>query len=381
MRTENRSSTDVEALRRYSRQQESRLIRTLGLLQRTDKEFSSVQEAFSVDIDAASVDACRLTRHFSSTTSRKGRSCLGSRSAPDSRSCQQPSPRRSRTYGGPWRPSFLEQLLSRRAADETRTSLQSPRGAVRRVSGAGGGFDYWREALIVPHGSLFYLPFHAFRVRGTFLVRSLSFVLRTERHRISPNSSSGDWRKDSAGRPGRLPRRGRGVGATSRADRRHYATRFSSSRVRCSDDRSRNRRTRNRVVHLVTRAQLRDDNPMFSTVQLGATPVHFFDLYQLKLDADLVAISGCSPSLQADAKGNEIVGLVRGLFYSGARSVLTTLWEVEADTWAAFAEAFYPRLNEGESAESALRAAVACLRESHGDPRHWAPFVLFGDSR
>jgi CHAT domain-containing protein len=120
---------------------------------------------------------------------------------------------------------------------------------------------------------------------------------------------------------------------------------------------------------------------MFSTIQLGGGPIHFFDLYQLRLDADLVAISGCSPGLQADAKGNEIVGLVRGLLYAGARSVLTTLWEVETDTWAAFAEAFYPRLSQGYSGEDALQAAVASLRESNEDPRYWAAFALFGDAR
>ena len=60
------------ALRRYSRQQESRLIRTLSLLQRTDKEFSSVQEAFSVDLEALR-SSCRLTRHFLSTTSPRER--------------------------------------------------------------------------------------------------------------------------------------------------------------------------------------------------------------------------------------------------------------------------------------------------------------------
>jgi CHAT domain-containing protein len=131
---------------------------------------------------------------------------------------------------------------------------------------------------------------------------------------------------------------------------------------------------------LVARGQLRDDNPMFSTVQLASVPIHFFDLYQLRLDADVVAISGCSPSLNADAKGNEIVGLVRGLLYSGARSVLTTLWDVDPATWAAFAEYFYPLLSAGATPETAFRSALNSLRQAQPDPRNWAPFALFGDS-
>ena len=79
--------------------------------------------------------------------------------------------------------------------------------------------------------------------------------------------------------------------------------------------------------------EVRDDNPMFSTVLVGRGLIHLFDLFQLRVDADLVTVSGWSPGHRADAKGNEMVGLVRGLLYAGARAVLTTLWPVDDQVW------------------------------------------------
>ena len=382
MRTDHRSSTDVEALRRYSRQQETRLIRTLSLLQRTDKEFSSVQEAFSVDIEAlrsslpadttlleyyiakGTILALVVDQHriqvVPTTLASTVADIWRAMAADLSRAAIVPSSRRRSEH---FAAGHLEALYS---------ELVEP--VEELIAG--------ERLLVVPHGSLFYLPFHAFRVRGTFLgdLYPLSYAPSATAYHLTRVREFGAKTAQDA----LVVFPGEADDELAQLAGQIAVTMPRASLVAgydASDDRSRSRRTRNRVIHLLTRAQLRDDNPMFSTVQMGATPIHFFDLYQLKLDADLVAISGCSPSLQADAKGNEIVGLVRGLLYSGARSVLTTLWDVEADTWAAFAEAFYPRLSEGESAESALRAAVVSLRASHGDPRHWAPFALFGDSR
>jgi CHAT domain-containing protein len=119
---------------------------------------------------------------------------------------------------------------------------------------------------------------------------------------------------------------------------------------------------------------------MFSTVLIGRSLIHLFDLFQLRVDADLVTVSGWSPGHRADAKGNEMVGLVRGLLYAGARAVLTGLWPVDDDVWVGLADEFYRGVREGNSFERSLRRAITALRTSDSDPRVWAPFVLFGDA-
>src|SRR6185436_12164527 len=83
-----------------------------------------------------------------------------------------------------------------------------------------------------------------------------------------------------------------------------------------------------RLLHVATHGRFRRDNPMFSSIRLGSGPLSVFDLYQLRLSADLVTLSGCSTGLNAVEGGDELLGLVRGLLYAGARSVLLTLWDV-----------------------------------------------------
>jgi CHAT domain-containing protein len=378
MRTDDRSTNDVEALRRYSRQQESRLIRTLSLLQETDKEFSSVQEAFSVDIEALRSSLPQHTTLLEYYVSKGTVFAL----VVDQEQIQVVPTTLAATVADIWHAT---------AAEFSRVTPVSAT-AKRRAASWGHLEAFYSELiepvqdaihgdrlLVVPHGSLFYLPFHAFRVGGEFLSdlypvsyapSATAYYLTRVREAARPHQDGVVFLPSEPDQD--MTRLAACIGAAMPG-----VSMFTG--LDACEDRLKSNRTRSRIIHLLTRGQLRGDNPMFSTIQLGTNSVHFFDLYQLKLDADLVAISGCSPSLEADAKGNEIVGLVRGLLYSGARCVLTTLWEVDTPTWVAFAEVFYPVLAQGRSAEAALQAARVSLRQSQADPRYWAPFALFGD--
>jgi CHAT domain-containing protein len=380
MRTDDRSSNDVEALRRYSRQQESRLIRTLSLLQETDKEFSSVQEAFSVDLESLRSSLPSDTTLLEYYVAKGTVFAL----VIDRETIQVVPATLATTVGDVWRGMAAE--LSRATAPSAKchrsaTSMNYLETLYRELVEPVQEMIRGNRLLVVPHGSLFYLPFHAFRVGGKFLsdLYAVSYAPSATTYYLTRVRDSA---KAQGGAVVFLPSDpDDGMAALAECIRSNVPGALVFAGQEANEDRLRERRSRSRIVHLLTRGQLRGDNPMFSTIQLGTNSVHFFDLYQLKLDADLVAISGCSPSLEAEAKGNEIVGLVRGLLYSGARSVLTTLWEVDPNTWMSFAEVFYPLLVKGNSPETALQAALVSLRETQVDPRYWAPFALFGDTR
>jgi CHAT domain-containing protein len=99
------------------------------------------------------------------------------------------------------------------------------------------------------------------------------------------------------------------------------------------------------------------DNPMFSAIQLGDGPVSVFDLYDLRISAELVTLSGCGTGLNALIGGDELLGLVRGWLYAGAQSVLVSLWDVHDRSTAQLMADFYERLRTTDN---------------------WAPFVLIG---
>lgn len=133
-----------------------------------------------------------------------------------------------------------------------------------------------------------------------------------------------------------------------------------------------------RIVHIAAHGHFRADNPMFSSIRLGQSFLSLCDLYQLRLPAELVTLSGCATGLNVVAAGDELLGLVRGLLYAGAQSLLLTLWEVHDKSTAEFMRSFYATLQKTGDKAGAVRQAMFDLRERYPHPYYWAPFLLVG---
>lgn len=147
-----------------------------------------------------------------------------------------------------------------------------------------------------------------------------------------------------------------------------------------------------RMVHFATHGSIDAARPALSGLVLSTfdpqgRPIEGMlrlgDIYNLRLSADLVVLSGCRTALGEEIRGEGLVGITRGFFYAGARRVLASLWPVEDFATAALMQSFYRSLAAGERPETALRIAQRELREQRRtrDPRAWAAFVLLGDWR
>lgn len=119
---------------------------------------------------------------------------------------------------------------------------------------------------------------------------------------------------------------------------------------------------------------------MFSAIRMADSSLNVYDLYDFRLSAELVTLSGCGTGLSVVTSGDELLGLVRGLLYSGTRAVLLTLWDVNDQSTADFMKSFYAKLAASPDKSDALKQAVQELRQSYPDVYHWAPFVLIGNS-
>lgn len=236
-----------------------------------------------------------------------------------------------------------------------------------------------RHLVIVPHGVLHYLPFHALFDGERYVIdehtisyapSATIFSLCQQRVR----TSSGD--PLVLGIPDAVAPRIEDE-AKSVADILENAELLLGSQA--SQHALRTKGRGSRLVHIATHGTFRQDNPMFSGIKLGDGYLSLYDLYQLKLSADLMTLSGCATGLNVVTAGDELLGLIRGLLYAGARSLLLSLWNVHDRSTAEFMECFYRRLQAGVDKPSALRGAIEEVRHRYPHPYHWAPFVLIGN--
>lgn len=135
---------------------------------------------------------------------------------------------------------------------------------------------------------------------------------------------------------------------------------------------------RSHTIHIATHGYFRQDNPMFSSIRLGGSYLSLYDLYHLKLTADLVVLSGCATGLSVIRSGDEQIGLVRGLLRAGAQSLVLSLWDVHDQSTREFMVSFYTKMQHGLSKALAMRAAMVELRSRSPHPYYWAPFLLIG---
>src|ERR1700723_3495105 len=234
-----------------------------------------------------------------------------------------------------------------------------------------------RHLIIVPHGVLHYLPFHALLDDTGYLIDSFTISYAPSASIFThcqekPAHTSG--RSLVLGIPdARAPLILEEVRAVAEIvpDAELFVGAQANEQV------LREKGLQSRLVHIATHGKFRQDNPMFSGIRLGDAYLNLYDLYQLKLNAELVTLSGCATGMNVVTPGDELLGLIRGLLYAGAHSLLLTLWDVHDQSTADFMAIFYRRFRDGAGKAAALRGAMIELRERYPHPTPWPPFRSF----
>ncbi|MCE2885275.1 MAG: CHAT domain-containing protein, partial [Planctomycetaceae bacterium] len=132
------------------------------------------------------------------------------------------------------------------------------------------------------------------------------------------------------------------------------------------------------VVHLACHGRFVPSLPSASGLRLADGWLPLRDIVDLRLDADLVFLSGCETGRHAVDAGEELSGLARAFHAAGARRLVTTLWSVRDAAALAVAEGFHTSLRAGSRPSAALRDSMLALRHESPHPSWWAPFAVSG---
>jgi CHAT domain-containing protein len=145
------------------------------------------------------------------------------------------------------------------------------------------------------------------------------------------------------------------------------------------------------IVHFATHGLINNQHPGLSGVVLSLVDergnpqngfLRLYDIYNLKLQADLVVLSACQTALGKEIKGEGLVGLTRGFMYAGTPRVVSSLWQIDDRASAAFMGRFYEAmLRQGLRPAAALRAAQLSMSKDKRwrAPHYWAAFTLQGE--
>jgi CHAT domain-containing protein len=234
------------------------------------------------------------------------------------------------------------------------------------------------HCVIIPHGPLHSLPFHALHDGNKYLGQRLtisvapSAAIYLEACLPRPNRGQGSAVFGVAdGAAPQIQEESLMVASLSQTSQLFLNQEATVERLRRSASSAAH-------LHIAAHGHFRRDNPWFSSLTLGDGPLSLYDLYELQMSAQLVVLSGCSTGLSVVMGGDEQVGLVRGLLHAGARSALVSLWNVSDASTTYFMKAFYQQALEGQRLASALQQAQHLTREAFPHPFHWAPFSLVG---
>jgi CHAT domain-containing protein/Tfp pilus assembly protein PilF len=141
-------------------------------------------------------------------------------------------------------------------------------------------------------------------------------------------------------------------------------------------------------IHFATHAIVDEALPELTALVLAARPdsgedgfLHAYELFDLKLGADVVVLSGCDTGLGREISGEGLIGLTQALFFAGARSVVVSLWPVADAASPSLMPEFYRRIDGGMSKAEALRQTKLRMKASErwAHPFYWAQFILVGD--
>jgi CHAT domain-containing protein len=258
-------------------------------------------------------------------------------------------------------------------------AMQAHLGQLHEEVFAGwGGPLRFKHLVIVPHGILHYLPFHALHDGTSYLIDSF-----TVSYAPSASIFAHCQRKASPVSGGSLVLGIPDPRAPLILDEVQFVARILPDAElvvgrEANGAKLKDTGSHSRLIHIATHGSFRQDNPMFSGIRLGDAYLNLYDLYQLRLNAELVTLSGCATGMNVVSPGDELLGLIRGLLFAGAQSLLLTLWDVHDRSTSEFMTAFYRRLMNGEAKAMALQGAMQDLRSRYAHPYYWAPFTLIG---
>jgi CHAT domain-containing protein len=144
------------------------------------------------------------------------------------------------------------------------------------------------------------------------------------------------------------------------------------------------------VLHFATHGILNHKYPLYSSLVMLSDGndgdedglLHTYELYNMNINAELVALSACNTGVGTIQKGEGAMSVARGFAYAGCPNIAMTLWPVSDQATQILMENFYVNLMQGMPKAKALQKAKLKFIESGSGficvPFFWSGLILVG---
>jgi len=104
------------------------------------------------------------------------------------------------------------------------------------------------------------------------------------------------------------------------------------------------------------------------------------DLYGLDLSADLAVLSACESGIGKLIRGEGLISMSRGFFFSGVPNIIYSLWKVGDKSTRELMVNFYSGILNGKSFNRSLQESKLKMiyNKNYAYPLYWGGFVLVG---
>ncbi|MBU3671032.1 MAG: CHAT domain-containing protein [Sinobacteraceae bacterium] len=245
-----------------------------------------------------------------------------------------------------------------------------------------------KSLLVVPHGVLHYLPFAALYDGSDYLMQNtlIRFLpsASTIRFLRAPSGTQKDPVLVLANPDLKDPSLDLPFAET---EGKYIAQSIPSSeifaRAQASEEIFKARAPMFRMLHVASHGEFNGANALQSRLLLAKSGTEdgsltVGDLYNMRLDADLVTLSACETGLGKVQTGDDVLGLTRGFLFAGSSNIVASQWKVDDQATGVLMQHFYANLSAGKPKREALRDAQRETRKAFAHPFYWAAFYLTG---
>ena len=141
------------------------------------------------------------------------------------------------------------------------------------------------------------------------------------------------------------------------------------------------------AIHIASHGIFDANNPLQSCIYLSEDAnndgmLTAAELYGVRMSPGLITLSACESGLSKVENGDELIGLLRGLFFAGKSNIVASLWKVDDMSTRFLMSRFYSHLQGKDRVdimEALHRAKIESLQHSsYSHPFFWSAFVLYG---